>query len=193
VAEIRLLDFFRSGQLGGASIGMTYEEVAASLGTPEMWWDGKNRNSPGAEARSSIWVYGGIELLFLPEQEPRLDMISFAPSYLFRNKISLDRWVFRTRKGPSCRRLKKALKTERISYQDTGLEMVVFKEKMTAYEVVPFDETSPDLNLEDVFGTLILASGVQIRYAHDYSIVMVKMGSVWGFQGSESRTLVEAQ
>ena len=172
--KIRLLDFFRTGKLASVEIGMPQEAVFAEMGQPDRWIDedGKVNKSPFVATQAIIWGYEAIELCWL-KPETGLHMISFSVDALHwpSPTIKIDQWIFHKSKSKSWTRsnLKSALDKAEIPYRDTGLEIVVCE-------------------TDDPFGTLVLNSGVQVRYGQDDHIIKVSMPGRWLFKGTEPST-----
>lgn len=186
---INLLDFFKSGSFGGVKVGFRRDMVESILGRPDV-------SIPGASSsddykRANLWYYAGVQFSFSHLDEELLIDIGFKPSYVlpdgyYRNpgneNTELDAWIF-GRKEPTVQELKQALAQEAIPFQDTGLETCVYNEEKKKFELIPYN---PDLEgAEESFGTLVLMSGIQIRYSDDGAITRVASGKDWSVKGRE--------
>jgi hypothetical protein len=189
MSEFSLLEFFRAGKFGPIELGMTRTEVKHLIGAPDIYWDCDGES----EDDSAIWYYGGIELFWYP-LDPKLHMISFQPYMLFRGHgkrkpwiTKISRWVFRSSRGPTAEQLKLALDKQKIPYQDTGLDIIIWRDSASGYDVIPYKEMLHSNNDEDdVFGTLVLKSGVEVRYSKNGMIIKVAIDSeFWIIKGSE--------
>jgi hypothetical protein len=188
---ISFLDCFRTGRFGSVEIGMSKEQILSLLGAPDDWWriNSANDDQPYTQSESPIWIYGGVEL-YWEGANNTLSEISFKPHYLHWSKYitPLDCWIFRNQKGPTLRRLKAALKRESIPFQDTGLEIVVWQledRSKPLYSVVPLQNIQESYDSDDVFGTLVLKSGVQVRFGDDNRVITVSLSGRWGIKGAE--------
>ena len=191
---INILEIFRKGKVGPVELGMTKAEVTAYLGTPEDWWrhNAVDKNNPYTLTASQIWTYGGVEFYWRgidPTTETLIE-ISFKPHYLHWHDWAptLDRWIFRKHNGPKIRYLKSALKRESIPFQDTGLEIILPRSdnpNKLSYVVVPLRDAPADYDSLDVFGTIVLKSGIHVRYGDDNYIIKVAIGNRWVVKGGE--------
>jgi hypothetical protein len=200
--ELKLLEFFRIGSLGGVKPGMSREEVEKILGYPDCAL-GALDESPDRYKTAGIWLYGGIQFCFgiPPDRSNILEGIDFKPHYLFRYpkeasgerlKTKVRRWIFRSRQGPTKQQLAEALSKHSIAYQDTSLEMLIWNEEISNFQVIEYQEhllTSSEAQahrLPECFGTLVLKSGVQVRYDEKDQILRVGNGVDWSYKGKES-------
>lgn len=195
--EIHLLDFFRTGTFGGTLPGMSRTEIEAQLGLPDDFLPGLD--NPPDYATAAIWIYGGVELSFVDVHQPEikhlLREIYFKPHYLFgqrARKTKIQRWIFRSRQGPTKQQLINALTRQKIPFQDTGLQMALWDESILNWRVREFQEhllQSPDWaqSVNECFGTLVLRNGIQIRYDELGHFLRVSSGTTgWWFKGKEA-------
>jgi hypothetical protein len=191
---ISLLDFFRTGQLGDVHLGIARRDVLNSFGSPDDYLNPRlaDNTRPWSKADAPIWWYGGIEFFFDTEATAQADThsllyIQFKPSYLYRHRwqTHVQRWVFRSQQGPTRQRLAAALMRAQIAYQDTGLETVLYDTRTQAFIVTEYQPVAPFDTRAESFGTLVLRSGVQVRYAEDDTIIQTKIGGEWMFPGKE--------
>lgn len=189
-----LLDFLRTGTLADVKLGMSRSKVLSVLGTPDDFYRVDINGQPTTPGSTQILVYAGIELSFVEEMigvTDTLTEIYFKPFHLFPKRSNpLRRWLFRSKKGPSKEQLTKGLSKQRIPYQDTGLEMLVWNEQDKNFQVVEYQGSllhSPNWinSVNECFGTLVLKSGVQIRYNEGGEILRVSQGSNWMIKGKE--------
>ncbi|MCB8942224.1 MAG: hypothetical protein H6658_00480 [Ardenticatenaceae bacterium] len=166
MAEINLLEFFKTGQFGPVKIGTTRSEVKALLGMPD------NQTSP------NLWEYGGVELHFDPTTSPNPDthaliQITFKPVYLAvpeKWQTDIIPWVFGSYFGPTQQELKKALMQAAISYTDykqpptSGKENGRYPKSNWLYSAS-----------HEISGTLYLPSGVSASYGKDDLIINVEL------------------
>lgn len=191
---IRLRDFFQTGQIADLHLGASRLAVRSYFGAPDDFLNPKLAydDDGWSETDAPIWWYGGIEFAFdreatpTPELQP-LRYIQFQPYYLYLRPwpTRVQRWVFRSRRGPTHDRLVAAFDRCSFVYQDTGLETLQFNpagEGFTLNEYQP--SAAADSNAES-FGTIVLKNGIQIRYAEDNSLIQIQIGSTWLFQGKE--------
>ena len=166
MAEINLLEFFKTGQFGPVCIGMTRSEVKILLGTPD------NYRSP------SIWEYGGVELHFESSKliEPStqtLTQITFNPIYLAapeKWQTDISPWVFGSYFGPTQQELKQALMRAAISYT----------ESRQPEQQLNGNGRHPKTNWlysasHEISGILYLPSGVSASYGTDDLILNVQL------------------
>jgi hypothetical protein len=166
MAEINLLEFFKTGQFGPTHIGMTRSEIKAFLGAPD------NYPSP------DIWEYGGVELHFDSSASTNLDthpltQITFNPIYLSapeKWRTDISPWVFGSYFGPTQQELKKALMQAAISYTDYKQP----KSESRGNGRYPKSNWLYTANHE-IFGTLHLPSGVSASYGADGLIINVQL------------------
>jgi hypothetical protein len=191
MSTINLLDFFRSGRLGSVEIGMTKEQILAHLGTPDNWWrvNLDNHDQSYTQSESPIWKYAGIQLYWYGTNE-RLSLISIKPEYLYKSEYAtqLKFWFYGNHTVPTMKRLRAALEQEAIPFQDTGMEISLSQYDsagVCSYKVVPFEKENSNHDRFDAFGTLVLKSGVQVRYDDYDQVEHIILGSSWTVKGSE--------
>ena len=186
--QINLLDFFRTASFGTVKVGFQREKIESILGEPTGFL---SENLLRDCQQADLWFYDVVELGFDDLEKDLLSTISFKPFYFSQaNKFldfepktfKLDLWIFRQGIDVTIDDLRLALNHESIPFQDTGLETSVFSEEMDKFATIPYD---PELVDNESFGTLILQSGVQIRYSDNKSILRVASGLEWLFKGSE--------
>jgi hypothetical protein len=197
MAKISLLEFFRTGRFGGVTVGMSRQEVEALLGRPDSWSRLEEYGTAG------IWIYGGVELCYSSQDNNLLQSIYFRPSYFTRRESRrsnkrVDTWIFgMTPNGPSKHQLEEALRNASIPFQDTGLEMIFHEEDHRTWQVLDYDPARfQELgDRAECFGTLVLRSGVQVRYSGaqcryseegEILVVKISKGEFWGFPGKEA-------
>jgi hypothetical protein len=203
--EVSLVDFFKTGIFGGVNLNMSRTQVLGLLGKPDNFIRGMYGVSDLKYESADVWIYGGVELSFLSRHSTgneNLQEIYFIPSYLlppkiylpktdsYRNgrwKTKLNKWLFEENKKPTKTQLIQAFSRESIAFQDTGLEMLIWKDEWN-YQVVPFQEEilkSPNWMEHDneCFGTLILNSNVQVRYDEKDVILKISNGADWMYKG----------
>lgn len=184
--KISVLEFFRSAELGGVKPGMTRAEARDILGEPDFQ-GGFTLDSASPDHVKAIWVYAGIEL-YWPESidTAPLHQITFYPQALDLNRKNIDLWIFNNEESVSCTELKAALDNEAINYQDTGLEVLKFTGLGSGFKIIPKNLVAEiDRETDEILGTLVLRSGIQVRYSGDDAIIKVASGNVWSFKGSE--------
>jgi hypothetical protein len=166
--KFSIFDFFKTVKVGAAGIGDSRSRVNELLGPPDWFYSPKWDGGKYTESDSPYWYYGGIELRFLDEtKDSTIDAIQIYPPRLFLKEQSpIYRWIFYDSRGARINQLKRLLDLESIDYQDTGLDMVVrvhIKKKHYETKIVPYSSaTQPDS--DDVFGTVVLRNGIQVRY-----------------------------
>lgn len=167
MAEINLLEFFKTGRFGPVCIGMSRREVRILLGAPD--------NYPAPD----IWEYGGVELHFALSESNNPDThtlakITFNPIYLAapeKWQTDIAPWVFGSYFGPTQQEFKMALMKAAISYTDC---------KQTG-EKVQANGRYPKTNWlytasHEISGILYLSSGVSAAYGKDDLILNVQLG-----------------
>jgi hypothetical protein len=198
MAKISLLEFFRTGTFGGVEVGMSRQEVESQLGTPQHFIEG-SYCAPGQYEKAGIWIYGGVELIFAFSYETYentdvLDAIYFKTIYFTgrerrrRNKV-VDTWIFgRSSFGLTKHQLEAGLQAEAIQFQDTGLQMLVNVPGTHEYEMIDYDEFRlGQMGETDEFvGTLVLKSGVEVRYDEKDVISKISKPGKWLYKGRES-------
>lgn len=171
-----------------------------------------------------FWTGFDTHLSSITFQPWRMSFHDRKGSKLHRDKQfrQIDYWIFRERRHLPLKQLKFSLRQKRIPFQDTGLETLVYhnnsrrkwilfedmgleiiayQEDNKTFTVVPFLNAPANYDSDDVFGTLVLKSGVQVRYLENYEIetiaIQVKRGnnhkiddtaydnSPWTYKGSE--------
>lgn len=188
--QVNLLDFFRTASFGGVRTGFHRDEVEATLGKPDVFNPGHSSSENYKDA--ALWYYAGVQFTFLDLKSEILSDIGFVPFYLsperfYRDlqteKTELDIWVFSSTREPSVHDLKLALEKENIPFKDTGLETILYNRDRKTFELIPYNPALKDV---ESFGTLVLQSGVQIRYSDDTSIVRVTSSrDSWAVKGRE--------
>lgn len=182
-----LLQFFQDGTLNGVKPGDSRQRVESLLGLPDLHLPGYGNSSDVRMA--ALWYYAGIQLTFVNLENDLLGDVGFKPFYLkpgqYRDleteNTELELWIFADEDEPDIQDLRKALTIEHILFQDTGLESLVFNQAIKNYEM-----RSYDLAAEESFGTLVLKSGVQVRYAGDGQIIRIQIGGEgWMYPGKE--------
>lgn len=166
MAEINLLDFFKTGQFGPVQIGMTCTDVEALLGPPDNY------------TTDLVWEYGGIELHFaspISASPPcyRLTQITFSPIYLANPEMwqtDIAPWVFGSYFGPTQQELKEALLQASISYKDYRRP----ENRRGANGRHPKANWLYDASHE-ISGILYLPSGVSATYSQDDLILNVQL------------------
>jgi hypothetical protein len=191
--KISLLQFFLDGHLNGIKLGFHRAKVEEILGRPDVSVPGHSDSEDYAKA--GLWYYGGVQFSFTDLEKNVVDDIGFRPFYLlptsqYRDskceRRELDLWIFNGECEPKIQDLRNALLREHIGFQDTGLESVVFNEVIENLEVIPYDPTA-----DDSFGTLVLKSGIQVRYLDDGTILRVQIGGEgWMVKGKEQAITV---
>ena len=167
MAEINLLEFFKTGQFGPVRIGMTRRQVKILIGLPD------NYSAP------DIWEYGGVELHFDSAKSTnpdnhQLTRITFNPIYLAapeKWQTDISPWVFGSYFGPTRQELKQALMQAAISYVEAKQPSSQNQE----------NGQNPKSNWlynasEQISGTLYLSSGVSATYGTDDLIINVQLG-----------------
>src|SRR5205085_4350610 len=112
-------------------LGVPRTAIRSSLGAPDDFLNPALAYNDHIwnEADAPIWWYGGIEFTFdtemrdSPDDHP-LQSIQLKPYYLYLRQwpTPVQRWVFRSRRGPTRQRLVAAFTRAGFVYQDTGLE-----------------------------------------------------------------------
>jgi hypothetical protein len=192
--KIHLREFFRTGMFGPVRLGMSKAKIRNLLGEPDEW---QPPNDPHYVADTApAWVYaGGVEFFFgdfeaLPNAEAHLSSISFKPNYLWWNRAKtsqmINRWIFRSWVGPTVVQLKSALEQEQIPYQDTGLQTMT-NNPFEGLRMLPTYEPNHEW-ADEHFGTIVIKSGVQVRYDDSYKVIRVRIASdlYWMIAGKEA-------
>ncbi len=186
--KVSLLQFFRDGHFHGIKLGFHRNEIEEILGKPDIAKPGHSHSQDYDKA--GLWYYAGVQFTFCDLDANVVDNIGFKPPYVLptrkwyrdleTEKTELDLWVFDSQDEPTIQDLKNALVAENIDFQDTGLESIIFNEAIKNFQVIPYDSDA-----EESFGTLVLKSGIQVRYSDDGSILRVQIGGNWSFKGKE--------
>ena len=165
MAEINLLEFFKTGQFGPTHLGMTRGEVKRLLGSPD------NDTSP------TIWEYGGIELHFDTSRSSNpeahlLIRITFNPIYLAapeKWQTDIVPWVFGSYFGPTRQELKQALMRAAISYTEMKQPRARLEDNHDRRGNWLYSAS------HEISGTLHLPSGVSATYGTDDLILNVQL------------------
>ena len=179
MAEINLLQFFKTGRFGPVKLGMTRAEVENLLGKPDSYSsDTIYETINYAEAR--VWEYGGVELCFATDDSADITShflmeIRFNPIYLAtpeKWQTDIVPWVFGSYFGPTRQELKDALIQAAIPYTEDKQPRPMLegngRHSKTNWLYSANDE---------ICGTLHLQSGVLVRYSNDDLIVKVRLSS----------------
>lgn len=109
--HLSLLDFFKTGNLGKACVGMERNELKDILGNPD-------------EISGPIWWYGNIEFHFGEGQRVFLIYCDHIDRIGYDGKsINLDAWIFEEYRPPSKEQLVNALHNEGITYEHKELQL----------------------------------------------------------------------
>ncbi len=167
--------------------GDSRERIELLLGLPDLHFPGHSNSSDMRKA--GLWYYAGVQFSFFDLENDVLGDVGFKPFYLKPGQYrepetehtQLDLWLFADEAEPNVQDLRSALSLEQIPFQDTGLESVQFNQATKKYEIIPHDPQA-----EESFGTLVLQSGIQIRYTDQGEIIRVQIGGKgWGVEGKE--------
>lgn len=190
--KVNLLNFFKNGDFGGVRIGFYRNEVEKLLGKPDVAVWGPYKSSDNYN-EAGLWYYAGVQLVFgVEEEENILYDIGFRLGYLHpdcpyrdlsNESTVFDYWVLDPQRPLNIDDLIFALKNESIPFVDTGLESCIFDETIKMFRTIPYQ---PGIKDDEPFGTIVLKSGVQIRYLDDRSIVRVAVSKdAWMIKGRE--------
>ena len=178
MAEINLLQFFKTGDFGPAKLGMSRAEVENLLGKPDSYFSSDEDHDSGDYATAGIWEYGGVELCFATQDSPDasshlLIEITFNPIFLAapeKWQTDIAPWVFGSYFGPTRRELKEALGQAAIPYTEDKRPKSPpngnGRHTKTNWLYAANNETQ---------GTLYLQSGVLVRYSEDDLILKVRL------------------
>ena len=180
MAEINLLQFFKTGEFGPVKLGMTRAEVENLLGKPDSYYTIEEISDSDDYTSAEIWEYGGVELYFATQDSTDITAhllieITFNPIYLAapeKWQTDISPWVFGSYFGPTRQELKDALGQAAIPYTENKRL-----------------ESEPNGNgrhtktnwlytaNNEIQGTLHLQSGVLVRYSQDDLILKVRLSS----------------
>lgn len=186
--NVSLLAYFRNASFGGAKVGDTRSTVERLLGKPVVVVAGIDNKLTDYRA-AGLWYFGGVQFDF--DESDILKDIGFQPWYVregssYRSPediTKLDTWIFQSNHEPSVDDLRVALRNESIDFQDTGWETCLYDEALKEFTVVDYQ---PDNVQDEHFGTLVLRSGISVRYAGDASITRVAANiDYWMIKGRE--------
>jgi len=179
MAEINLLQFFKTGDFGPVKLGMTRAEVENLLGEPDSYYSPDDANNSDNYTTAGIWEYGGVELYFATQDSTDVTShllieITFNPIYLAtpeKWQTDIRPWVFGSYFGPTRQELKRALMQAAIPYTEDKRSKPV-PDRNGRY---PRSNWLYAINNE-ICGTLRLQSGVLVRYSEDDLILKVRYG-----------------
>jgi hypothetical protein len=180
MAEINLLQFFKTGDFGPVKLGMTRGEVGNLLGEPDSYYSPDEALDSDNWAAARIWEYGGVELCFATQDSTDVTShllmeITFNPIYLAapeKWQTDIAPWVFGSYFGPTRQELKDALGQAAIPYTEDK------RPKSASNENGRHAKTNWLYAANnEIHGTLRLQSGVLVRYSEDDLIVKVRLGA----------------
>jgi hypothetical protein len=179
MAEINLLQFFKTGDFGPVKLGMTRAEVENLLGKPDSYYTPDNADDSNNYATARIWEYGGVELCFATQDSTDVTShllmeITFNPIYLAtpeKWQTDIAPWVFGSYFGPTRQELKQALGQAAIPYTEDKRP----KPMPNGNDRFTKSNWLYTANNE-IYGTLHLQSGVLVRYSEDDLIIKVRLG-----------------
>lgn len=179
------------GEFGAVKLGMSRREIGSLLGEPDFFID-VYQETPDCKT-AGIWSYAGMEFRFgdytkvtdaeiLPDI---LDHFMFRPIYLWYRrdgeaKTRLNRWVFRSRKGPVKELFCEALTREAIQFSDSGEFKVVFNAGDHRITALPIDAPHEDQD-PDIHSVIITSSGIEVIFDGEDLIDRVLFGASWEY------------
>ena len=186
--RIDLREYFRDASFGGVKLDDERSRVENLLGKPAVAIAGIDSDSDHYKD-AALWFFGGVQFDF--NYGNVLEDMGFQPWYIREGSsykspedpVELDTWIFQANPEPDIDDLRAALKSEAIDFQDTGLETCYFDESAKHFVMVDYQ---PNNAGDEHFGTLVLRSGVSIRYSDDASIVRTAANlDYWMIKGKE--------